>query len=244
MQKVSILTASWGKSAGWALLISKPCDWWDFQAAHHASCIPSPQELNFFCCCAVQWGILVPSPGIKPPPSTVLNTGPCLILSCLDTCDYLRPLHCSPPASSALVFSRQEYWSGLPFPPPGDLPDPGIEPVFPALPSDSLSLSHWGSSLNTGPTIGHPELQGVEGHSLIDLFPDVPTTTVGEGIAVLKGHSLSLVLKDLECFSAFLQLPVLNLFWRLSNVKLSTSWIPYLYRPLSPHPTSPIVLAC
>ena len=29
-------------------------------------------------------------------------------------------------------FSRQEYWSGLPFPPPGDLPDPGIEPVSPA----------------------------------------------------------------------------------------------------------------
>ena len=30
-------------------------------------------------------------------------------------------------------FSRQEYWSGLPFPPPGNLPDPGIEPVSPAL---------------------------------------------------------------------------------------------------------------
>jgi len=30
-------------------------------------------------------------------------------------------------------FSRQEYWSGLPFPPPGDLPDPGIEPRSPAL---------------------------------------------------------------------------------------------------------------
>ena len=30
-------------------------------------------------------------------------------------------------------FPRQEYWSGLPFPPPGDLPDPGIEPVSPAL---------------------------------------------------------------------------------------------------------------
>jgi len=27
-------------------------------------------------------------------------------------------------------FSRQEYWSGLPFPPPGDLPNPGIEPTF------------------------------------------------------------------------------------------------------------------
>ena len=32
-------------------------------------------------------------------------------------------------------YSRQEYWSGLPFPPPGDLPDPGIEPVAPASPA-------------------------------------------------------------------------------------------------------------
>jgi len=35
-------------------------------------------------------------------------------------------------------FSRQEYWSGLPFPPPGDLPDPGIKPRSPALQADSL----------------------------------------------------------------------------------------------------------
>jgi len=32
-----------------------------------------------------------------------------------------------------MEFSRQEYWSGLPFPPPGDLPNPGIEPKSPAL---------------------------------------------------------------------------------------------------------------
>ena len=37
------------------------------------------------------------------------------------------------PGSSVLEFPRQEYWSGLPFPPPGDLPDPGIEPMSPAL---------------------------------------------------------------------------------------------------------------
>ncbi|KAF4018722.1 hypothetical protein G4228_010280 [Cervus hanglu yarkandensis] len=37
-------------------------------------------------------------------------------------------------------FSRQEYWSGLPCPPPGDLPDPGIEPRSPALQAES-SLS-------------------------------------------------------------------------------------------------------
>ena len=34
-------------------------------------------------------------------------------------------------------FSRQEDWSGLPFPPPGDLPDPGIEPQSPALQAGS-----------------------------------------------------------------------------------------------------------
>ena len=45
-------------------------------------------------------------------------------------------------------FSRQEYWSGSPFPPPGDLPNPGIKPVppkAPALQVDSLLLSHWES---------------------------------------------------------------------------------------------------
>ena len=37
-----------------------------------------------------------------------------------------------------MEFSRQEYWSGLPIPSPGDLPDPGIEPGSPALQADSL----------------------------------------------------------------------------------------------------------
>ena len=36
-------------------------------------------------------------------------------------------------------FSMQEYWSGLPFPSPGDLPDPGIEPRSPALQADALT---------------------------------------------------------------------------------------------------------
>ena len=42
-------------------------------------------------------------------------------------------------ASSFLGFSRQEYWSGLPFPSPGELPDPGIEPRSPALQADALT---------------------------------------------------------------------------------------------------------
>ena len=36
-------------------------------------------------------------------------------------------------------FSRQEYWSGLSFPSPGDLPDPGIEPGYPAFQADALT---------------------------------------------------------------------------------------------------------
>ena len=51
-------------------------------------------------------------------------------------------------ASLSMGFSRQEYWSGLPFPPPGDLPDPGTEPKSPvssALQADPLPLSHLGN---------------------------------------------------------------------------------------------------
>ena len=50
-------------------------------------------------------------------------------------------------------FFRQAYWSGLPCPPPGDLPDPGIKPESPEyteLQVDSLLLSHWES-----PTLVH-----------------------------------------------------------------------------------------
>ena len=43
-------------------------------------------------------------------------------------------------APLSMGFSRQEYWSGLPCPPPGDLPDPGIERVPPALAAGSLPL--------------------------------------------------------------------------------------------------------
>ena len=42
-------------------------------------------------------------------------------------------------APLSMGFSRQEHWSGLPFPSPGDLPNPGIEPGSPALQADALS---------------------------------------------------------------------------------------------------------
>ena len=54
------------------------------------------------------------------------------------------PMECSPPGSLLMGLSRQEYWSGLSFPPPEDLLRPGIEsmsPGSPALQADSLLLS-------------------------------------------------------------------------------------------------------
>ena len=41
-------------------------------------------------------------------------------------------------APPSMEFSRQDYWGGLPFPSPGDLPDPGIKPRLPTLQTDAL----------------------------------------------------------------------------------------------------------
>ena len=53
-------------------------------------------------------------------------------------------------APPSIGFSRQECWSGLPFPSPGDLPDPGIEPGSPALQADTLpsekNINHYGNN--------------------------------------------------------------------------------------------------
>ena len=61
--------------------------------------------------------------------------------SCLTLCDPVD----SSQASLSMGFSRQEHWSRLPFPSPGNLPDPEIKPAFLALQADSLPLSHQGS---------------------------------------------------------------------------------------------------
>ena len=62
-------------------------------------------------------------------------------------------------APLSMEFSRQEYWSGLPFPSPGDLPDPGIEPESPALQADALSSEPPGKPLDK---------------TNVTLFPKVP----------------------------------------------------------------------
>ena len=73
-----------------------------------------------------------------------LFCGCCLVSKLCLTFFFLPPdvppVACQAPLS--MGFPRQEYWSGLPFPTPGGLPDPGIKPAYPALQVDSLSLNH------------------------------------------------------------------------------------------------------
>ena len=57
-------------------------------------------------------------------------------LSCVRL--FATPWTAAKQAPPSMGFSRQEYWSGLPFPSPGDLPKPGIKPRSPALQTDSL----------------------------------------------------------------------------------------------------------
>ena len=62
--------------------------------------------------------------------SVVKVSQSCLTLATPWTVAHQAPL--------SMGFSRQEYWTGLPFLSPGDLPDPGIEPMSPALQADSF----------------------------------------------------------------------------------------------------------
>ena len=61
------------------------------------------------------------------------------MLSCFNHVQLLvTPWTIAHQASLSMGFSRQEYWSELPCPPPGDLPDPGVKHGYPALQADTL----------------------------------------------------------------------------------------------------------
>ena len=93
-----------------------------------------------------------------------------VVQSCLTPCD---PMGCANQTPPPMGFFRQEYWSGLPCPPPGDLSNPGIEPRSPTFQADSLpseppgkprntemgSLSSSGYFSISGITLGFPALQ-------------------------------------------------------------------------------------
>ena len=66
----------------------------------------------------------------------------CYLVAKLCPDSFVAPWTVTHQASLSMGFHRQEYWSGLPFPSPGDLPNSGTKAVPPALASDSLPLNH------------------------------------------------------------------------------------------------------
>ena len=84
------------------------------------------------------------------------QTAPCLLRAgfrdvCVCVCElvsrvrlFVTPWTVAHQTPLSIEFSRQEYWSGLPFPFPGDLPNPGMEPPSPALQADTLPFETHG----------------------------------------------------------------------------------------------------
>ena len=108
---------------------------------HPKSLILSPLYLQMWCVCC----LLHPS---EPLPSCAsqLHAHACVPSRFSHVRLFVTPWTVARQAPLSVEFSRQEYWSGFPCPPPGDLPDSGIKPEAPALQADSLLLSHWRST--------------------------------------------------------------------------------------------------
>ena len=87
----------------------------------------------------------------------ILRLLPCLVLSCFShdqLCVILWTVACQAPLY--MGFSRQKYWSGLPCPPPGDVPDPGIKPESPTSPALAGSFSITSTTWETLPSLSFP----------------------------------------------------------------------------------------
>ena len=101
----------------------------------------------------------------------------CAVLICFGRVSLsVAPRTTAHRAPLSMAFSRQEYWSGLPCPPPGDLPGPGTEPTSPvssALQADSLPLSPQGSPVRiiTQTEISQPRVSLFSSCLQSPLFP-------------------------------------------------------------------------
>ena len=119
-----------------------------------------PISRNFSSCETETWSLLSNSssfslsPGPGNHPSTLHLYGfddsryLGLVLVAKWCLTFVTPWTMARQAPPSMGFSRQEYWSGLPFPSPGDFPNPGSEPRSPALPDDLLT-DPWGKPLDS-----------------------------------------------------------------------------------------------
>ena len=108
---------------------------------------------------------------------------------------FATPWTIASQAPLSMGFSRQEYWSGLPFPSPGDLPNPGVEPGSPALQADALSSQPpgkpkrdlWHNIKHTNiRIIGVPEEEKKKGYEkifeeiIVENFPNIEKEIVNQ----------------------------------------------------------------
>ena len=110
------------------------------------------------------WGVWAPLPSASSFSRVfwlVVGGGSLVAQSCLT---LATPWTVAGQAPLSVGFSRQEYWSGLPFPSPGNHPNPGIEPRSPVLQADSLSTE----------LQEKPWLVGIPGNSMWVLGPACP----------------------------------------------------------------------
>ena len=113
----------WGYLTPWDGLWAESCSRLCFllgssQLTRGETCISLSLEVQLVCI-------------LPPPVRSEVKLFSCVMTLC-------NPMDCSLPGSSIHGISRQEYWSGLPFPSPGDHPDPGIEHRSPTLREDTL----------------------------------------------------------------------------------------------------------
>ena len=104
-------------------------------------------------------------PAAAPWEGILTRCVPCVLSHSVvsDSCD---PIDCTHQAPLSMGFSRQEYWSGLPFPSPGDLPHPGIEPRSPVLHADSLPTELWGKPQRCLQNLNHSSRASCKPESL------------------------------------------------------------------------------
>ena len=133
-------------------------------------------------------------------------------------------------APLSMGFSRQEYWSGLPFPSPGDLPDLGIEPGFPTLQADALPSEPPGKSKSpinlTGRLCEETKIEETNKNSWAD-FSDSFLLQVFMKywieIPVLYSRSLLVILNIVVCICPSCH-PHLSPFHRSPLVTISLFW--------------------
>ena len=109
--------------------------------------------------------------------------------SCLTLCD---PMDCSPPGSSVHGIFQQEYWGGLPCPPPGDLPDPGIEPT--SLTSSALAGRFFTTSASWEALPHHTAAAAESLQSCLTLCDPIDSSSPGSSVSgILQAGTLEWV---------------------------------------------------